>query len=523
MKPDSSPQPPPQDPTLDRALALHEAGQIAQARSIYRELLRASPRNADLLRLLGTAECQLGDLEAGARLLGEALEIAPDQPAAHYNRGNALKGLGRLEAAIASYDRAIALRPGDASAQLNRGVALFELGRFAEALASGDRVITLRPDHADAHANRGNALMRLGRLDEAVASLDRAIALRPDRAEAFSSRGSALLELGRRDAARASFDRAIALDPGHARAHANKAQLDLLEGRFREGWASYEWRWKAIDGRVKPAFATPPWLGQESLAGSTLLIHPEQGLGDFVQFCRYAPMARALGAGVVLQVPPPLVSLVATLPGGYNVIPQGQPLPRFDFHCPVMSLPRAFDTTLATIPAQVPYLFASAAKVAAWRTRLGPRRRPRVGIAWSGSAIHKNDRNRSIALAAFAPLLELPLEFHALQKEIRAQDTAFLAQAPRVRLHADALHDFSDTAALIAAMDLVISVDTSVAHVAGAMGRPVWILLPFVPDFRWMLDRADSPWYPTARLFRQASPGDWGRVIKGVAARLARS
>jgi hypothetical protein len=296
--------------------------------------------------------------------------------------------------------------------------------------------------------------------------------------------------------------------------------LKLLLGDYEEGWELYEWRWKDWGRDFVRPFPQPLWLGDAPIAGKTLLIHPEQGLGDFIQCCRYIPMVEAMGAKVLVEVTAPLVPLISTLKGSFSVVRSGQPLPHFDFHCPIMSLPLAFRTTVETIPANVPYLFADPARKALWQQRLGPRTRMRVGLAWSGNPSHKNDLNRSMPFRALAPWLALAVDFHVLQKDIRPEDAAALAQFPNVQVHSAELGDFADTAALADEMDLVISVDTSVAHLAGALGRPLWVLLPFNPDYRWFLDRSDSPWYPSATLFRQPALGDWDSVVAAVEAQL---
>jgi hypothetical protein len=297
----------------------------------------------------------------------------------------------------------------------------------------------------------------------------------------------------------------------------------LLRGEFAAGWALYEWRWKSQvlkqDAARRPS--EPLWLGDAPVAGKTILVHPEQGFGDFIQFCRYVPQLEAMGARVILEVHAALMPVVATLATTATLVTKGRDaLPPFDLHCPVLSLPHAFATTPETVPSTVPYLAADAEKIAAWESRLGEKIVPRIGLAWSGSPTHTNDHARSIPLALLEPLLALPIEFHSLQKEFRAADQAVLQGLAMLHTHAAQLADFSDTAALVATLDLVITVDTSVAHLAGAMGRPVWLLLPQIPDYRWMLERSDTPWYPTMRLFRQHKRGDWAGVIAEVAVAL---
>jgi tetratricopeptide (TPR) repeat protein len=543
--------------SLDEALRLHKSGRIGDAIHLYTRILSSKKSDANLLYLLGTAHAQIGQLEQAIKQLNRSVVLDPKNAAAHKNLGVALHILKRSDAALASFDRAIALKPDDAEAYANRGQALrslarlddalasfdreielspgsaaahndratvlSELGRFDEALASSDRAIALNPDYAEAYSNRGKALKDLGRLEEALASYERAIELNPHLAEVHSNRGNALRDLGRLDEAMTSYDRAIALMPDYAEAYWNKSLLLLLRGQYVEGWRLYEWRLKTGHATNADRVASPRWWrGQEDVRGKRLLILSEQGYGDHVQFCRFLPQLSPLGAELVFEVPPPLVSFVQTLNCEMTVVARGNPLPSFDICCRIMSLPMILGTKVETIPADVPYLFADRTKVEAWSRKLDVdgRERLRVGLAWSGSRTHKGDANRSIPLAALLPIAELPVELHSLQPECRQHDLETLRQHEEIRQHQDDLRDFSDTAALIGCLDLVISVDTSVAHVAGALGKPVWIVLPFIPDHRWMLDRADSPWYPTARLFRQIRIGDWQTVINEVVSSL---
>jgi Flp pilus assembly protein TadD len=430
-------------------------------------------------------------------------------------RGNVLRHKKSFDAALDSYDRGLALRPDSAEVLCNRGIVLRELKRFDEALASYDRALAIRPDYADALNSRGIVLRELGRLDEALANVDRALAIRPGFAEALTSRGTTLIELKRLDEALASFRRAQAVRPDYADAHWGESFCQLLAGDFGAGWEKYEWRWRTGQAALRQ-FLQPLWLGDQDVAGKTVLLHAEQGNGDTIQFCRYATVLAERGARVVLEVQPALKSLLSCLIGVQQVVATGEPLPEFDFHCPLLSLPLACGTTLQTIPARVPYLTPAPGLVQDWRTRLATDG-PRIGLAWSGNKQHGNDRNRSIALRRLAPLLDCGATLVSLQKGPRDDDRAWLAEHPEVLRYSD-FPDFADTAALISLLDLVISVDTSVAHLAGAMGKPVWILLPAVGlDWRWLLERDDSPWYPTARLFRQRAIGDWDSVINRVA------
>ena len=503
-----------QNKMMQEALALHQSGQLDAAETKYKKLLKILPSNTDLLTSLGTVALQKGLLENGIRIIEKSLQINSKQPEANYNLGNALKDLKRLDEALASYDRAIVLKPDYADAYSNRGNTLKDLKRLDEALASYDHAIVLKPDYAEVHYNRGNTLQDLKKMDEALASYDRAIILKPDYAKALNNRGLSLQNLKRLDEALVSFDRAIVLKPDYAEANWNKSLLKILNGDYLEGWQLYEWRWKKepLINYLR-VYKQPLWLGNESLINKTLLIYPEQGFGDYIQFIRYAVLVEQLGAKVIIEAPLDLMILCSTLKGQFTLVENRKPLPDFDYHCPVMSLPLAFKTTLETIPAQIPYLYVNEDKKQKWQEKLGKKTVTRIGLVWSGSPTQSNDHNRSLLLQRLTGILELPLEFHSLQKEVRVVDVKTLTDFPHIRQHQDDLKDFSDTAALIDAMDIIISVCTSVAHLAGAMGKKVFILLPYASDYRWMIDRTDSPWYPTATLFRQPALDDWETAI----------
>lgn len=508
--------------TLDKAIALHLQGQLAQAQALYERVLTKHVQNFDALRGLGLIAAQSNDHRRAAELTGRAIEVFAQDPVSHRTLGNALKELGQFEAAVASHERAIALKPDYADAFSDCGVALEGLGRLDAALEKYDRALALRPNYPDALYNRGNALLSLGQFDAAIASYDRAIALRPDVPVYYGNRGNALMQLRRIDAAIASFDQAGRIRPGYAEAYWNKALALLLAGDFERGWRLHEWRWEsAAFTSPKRNFPQPLWLGEAPLAGKTILLHAEQGLGDAIQFCRYAPQVADLGAQVVLEVAAPLAGLLGTLAGVSCVVVSGDPLPAFDCHCPLLSLPLAFKTDLASIPRAPSYLRADAGTLARWTQRLGRRSGPRIGLVWSGSSGHGNDRNRSIALADLLAHLPARCEYFSLQKEVRDADRPALEASPGLRHFGDELADFTDTAALCELMDAVVSVDTAAAHLSGALGKPVCVLLPFVPDWRWLLDRDDSPWYPSARLYRQTRAGEWDPVLAKVAAELA--
>jgi Tfp pilus assembly protein PilF len=459
----------------------------------------------------------------------KALALKPDFPAAHNNRAHALIGLGRFQEAAESADATIALSPNFPEAYNNRGRALNAVARHEDAIASYARAIALKPDYAEAYNNCGSAFCNLARPVQALASYDRAIALRSEYAEAHSNRGTALGLLNRHEEALASYDNAIAIRLDYVDAHFNKSLCLLVMGRFEAGWNLYEWRKKKPTAR---AFSQPSWLGTEDIAGKTILLHEEQGFGDTIQFCRYAPLVAELGARVILEVSPALTNLLATLEGVTQIIPSGSSLPDFDFQCPLLSLPVAFKTQLSSIPSKIPYLRPNFEKSLAWKKKLGSNTKLRVGLVWSGGVrsdqpdIRAVKKRRNIPLAKLAPLKHPNIEFYSLQKGQSAESELSELKrqnwdGPNIIDLAGHLHDFSDTAALIDNLDLVVSVDTSTAHLAGALGKPVWILNRYDSCWRWLLGRTDSPWYRTATLYRQEAGGNWDGVIKRVKADLS--
>ena len=540
----------------NRGVALKELKRFEEALASYDRALTVRPDFAEALSNRGVALYELKRFEEALASYDLALAVRPEYAEALSNRGNALKELKRFEEALASYDRALTLRPDYAETLCNRGLTLLELERFEEALASCDRALTLRPDYPEALSNRGNALRQLKRFEEALASYDRALALRPDYAgalsnrglilhelkrfdesmasydralsvrpdhvEALLNRGNALSELRRFGEALASYDRALTLRPDYAEAHLNEALTRLLVGEFEDGWEKHEWRWETKQHRsARRGFTQPLWTGRENIADKAVLLHAEQGLGDTIQFCRYVPLVAERAARVILEVQRPLHELMSTLCGATQILSRGDPLPDFDMHCPLLSLPLAFGTRFESIPSTTPYLHTPTHTLRHWTTRLGSPDRPRVGICWAGSPNFKGDLSRSIGLSPMLPLLaNTDVQFFGLQKDLRAGDTEILRRNPQITHLGDEIETFSDTAAVISSMDLVISSDTSVVHLAGALGKPIWILLQCVPDWRWLLDREDSPWYPTARLFRQDETRDWDSVIARVRAAL---
>src|SRR5579862_7978307 len=446
-----------------------------------------------------------------------AIALKPNYVEAHRNRGNALRALGQLTDAVASYDRAIALRPNVAS-YINRGNVLRALKRPQEGLESYDCAIALNPQFAEVHSNRGSALQELGRFDEAVASYRQAIALKPEYAEAYNNLGVALTKLQRFDEAIAVFDQGIALKADYAEAIWNRGLTRLLIGEYACGWQDYEARKRKKFPVGDRTYSQPLWLGDASISGKTILVHWEQGFGDTIQFARYVKLLADTGAKVLFAPQPALRRLMETLDARVQILDIEESLPPFDFHCPLMSLPLAFATELGTIPRAKGYLQVDREKARAWRNTLGDNAKPLIGITWSGRA--EPDSSRSIDLRRFAMLFDDGYQFISLQKEVSDQERADLAAANIIHL-GDALSDFADTAALCSLMDLVICVDTALAHLAGALGMPVWVLLPYVPDWRWMVDHGDTPWYPTMTLFRQRKRGEWDQALERVRQDLA--
>ncbi len=410
---------------------------------------------------------------------------------------------------------------------LGCGAELEKRGCLEEALECYEWAISTKTDFALAYVKTGDVLQRLCRFDQALSSYDRAILLKEDCTEALFERAALLQYLKKYDQAMDSYDRAIEINPDFATAYWGKSNLKLLLGDYEQGWQLHEWRWKIEAYRkIYGSYSAPLWLGEQPLAGKTLLIHAEAGLGDTIQYSRYVPMAEALGAQVIFEVPAPLVPLMSTLGINVKVIEQGTSLPDFDVHCPAMSLPLAFRTTLTTVPATVPYLSVDPQKTELCKQRLGNKTKPRIGIIYTGMNGRDLESNpatkRTIPLELLYPLFQLPLEFHLMQKDIRPDDTAALANIDQLQVHNKYLKDFSDTAALAQEMDLVISIDTSVAHLVAALGQPVWVLLPFSTDYRWTREGVRTPWYPSALLFRQSAIGDWSAVISDVVHQLQR-
>lgn len=509
----------------NRGNALQALGRHAEAIGSYERALGERPGYAQALNNRGNALLALERHAEALDSYDRALAIQPDYAEAHNNRSAVLLTLRRPGEALESATQALAAHAGYPEALGNRGKALQALGLHEEALEAYAEAQRLRPGDADGLNNLGNALHALGRYLEALERYEHALRVRPDSIEALNNRGNVLQALRRPGEALASYARALALAPEDAEAHWNQALARLSVGDYERGWEQYEWRWRnPALGMPARDPQRPPWLGTEAVAGKAVLLHAEQGYGDAIQFVRYAPLVAARGARVVLACAEPLRALFETVRGVESVFVPEQSVPACDFHVPLMSLPLAFRTRLDNLPSRVPYLQAPEKKKAAWQKRLlKPGPGLKVGLAWSGNPRFGAARLKACPVERLEPLLCVPgCVFVSLQTGAAAADAACLARGGGPVIEAGPeLAGFDDTAALLAGLDLVISIDTAVAHLAGALAKPVWIMLPYAADWRWLIGREDSPWYPTARLYRQPQPGDWASVVERMAADLA--
>ena len=528
-------------------VALSRQGKQEEAIACYRQALRMLPGDAKTHARLGRSLMSQGRLQQAAEAFRDSARLAPDAAETHFDLGNTLHAAGQYEEAAQSYQRALACRPDHAEACHNLGVTRTLQQRITEAAAAYEQAVRIRPDYAEPHNNLGMLMQALGsderalhhyrqalkfapksieirynlalfaqereRLEEALQGYAELLRLQPDHAEASNNLGNTLLALGRPREAAMSYRQTLTHDPHSVEAHWNLGLVQLLLGQFDEGWVGHEWRFGQKDTTPR-SFPQPMWDGS-ALGGRRILLHAEQGLGDTLQFVRYAPLVQQRGGFVVLECQEPLLRLLGGVRGVDRLVAKGHPLPDFDCHAPLLSLPGIFRTTLDTIPATVPYLQVNSAEVARWRkiirSHAGMKSALKVGVTWAGNPRHKNDRNRSISGVELSALAGLDdTMFFGLQKAA--------AGAPDLKMVEllDESSDFLDTAAILLNLDLLISVDTSVAHLAGALGRPVWTMLPFAPDWRWMLDRPDTPWYPSMRLYRQARRKDWAEVLQRV-------
>lgn len=495
----------------------HQAGDLEQAEAIYRQVLTHDPRHTDALHLLGVLAYHSGRLEEAEELINRAIKLSPKAALFHDSLGRLLMCQQKLPAAIKAYRTALSLNPQLASSCNDLGVALLAEGEIKEAAAWCRRAIELNPENAESRFNLGNALARQDRFDEAIASYREAIRLQANYAEAHNSLGLLFSDQAQYVSAAECFEQAIALDPPSVKAHFNLALARLAMGDWRRGFPEFEWRWK-LDGITPPAFTQPRWDGQP-LAGRTILLHQEQGLGDTIHFVRYAALVKNLGEAdggqVIVRCQPSLARLVASCAGIDRVVSAGEELPDFDVYAPLLSLPLLLGTTPETIPGSVPYLTADPLLVERWRTRLQAAQPAfRVGICWQGNPDNKNDRRRSFPLACFAPLADIEsVQLISLQKGAGSEQLEVCEFRERILIMDDLTGpegNLSDAAAAMMSLDLVIASDTALAHLAGALGVAVWTALTFAPDWRWLREREETSWYPTMRLFRQREPGCWG-------------
>jgi len=520
--------------TLSRALALHQSGDFKQAEALYRDLLSRESEQPDAWHLLGLLAHQQGQHETALAMIGHAIGLNPASAAYHANLAEAAWSLERFDLVVTSLEKAVELEPELAIPRANLANILYELDRYPEALARVEEVIGLDPTYPRAWNILGNIHEAMAHGDpssaaaqraQAKAAYGQAIALDPGFALAHSNLALSLEHEGSFAEAHEAYDRAIALDPELVNAHWNHAILLLTDGNFKRGWQEYEWRWRwPAFTSPRRGFTQPLWKGQ-ALPGKKILMYAEQGFGDTIQFIRYAPLLAKLGAEVIVECPRELARLFQTIEGASQIVTAGDPLPAVDFQVPFMSLPLGFRTRLDTIPASVPYLAPDPALAASWGKRLEEQSIRKsgeltVGLVWAGRPTPKGfNANRSMALRDYSPLFRIPgVRFISLQKGAGAEQIRD-SGLPLIDLTAD-IQDFADLAALMSNLDLVISVDTAAAHLAGALGRAVWNIVPRPGAFQWMRNRLDSPWYPTMQLFRQEEFWDWTGVVAKVEAAL---
>jgi len=509
------------DQALQQAVAFHHAGRVSEAESLYRQILSIVPNHPVALYNLGVIARQFNHNQVAVDLITRAMTLAPSAEGLTF-LGDLFMSLERLAEAEQAFGQALRLRPEEPATWANHATSLWRLKRPEEAKADYEQALKLDPNHAPSLHGLMNALGDIGDVQGALAAGKKAAELGTNTAGFWSDYGVAATEFLDIDTAIDAHERALKLDPTFGTAHYNLAQTLLMRGDFARAWPQHEWRWQSARfPSARRNFPCPQWDGSP-MPDKTVFVHAEQGLGDAIMFARYLPMV-ARRAKMVVECQAELVEMLKTVEGVGKIIPRGEQPGEFEFHIPMLSLPLVFNTTRETIPADVPYVRADESKVAGWESRLADDRNSRIGIAWAGSPIHPNDRRRSMKLEQFAPLAIDGVSFYSLQKGPHASQAANGISGVKVHDLSPDLNDFTDTAALLMNLDLVISIDSAPIHAAGALARPVWVMLPFLPDWRWLLDRPDdTPWYPTMRLFRQDKPGDWDGVVRRVASELKR-
>jgi hypothetical protein len=501
------------DAYTNKGNILKTINRVEEALENYTRAIKISPEDAQTHYNLAIVYKELSQIDKAIECYDLAIKLAPLEGKAYFNKGNLLVELRQFEKAIICFHAVLELDSRHAQAHHNLGGIWKELGHIDFAIKSYESAIEIDPNYYEAYNNLGNLFLAVNKFEEALFQFENALSIKPDYAQAHSNRGNALKELHQFDEALKSYDNALEIMPDFEDANWNKALTLLLCEDYEKGWPLYEWRWKLQKQRVSErTFRQPKWSGHESLKNKTILIYAEQGLGDTIQFIRYAKQLFALGAKVLVEVPSSLVSLLQTLEDHLQIFQKGDALPGFDFQISLLSLPLAFQTLPSNIPSYSSYLSVNPSKKSLWEFRLGPKKSPRIGLVWSGNADHSNDHHRSLALDTLIHLLPKNLEYICLQDRIRDTDKNTFETSP-IRHFGSDLLDFSETAALCQAMDLIISVDTSVAHLSAALGKPTWILLPYLPDWRWMINKSETPWYPSAKLYRQQADRHWEPVL----------
>jgi tetratricopeptide (TPR) repeat protein len=506
----------------NKGLVFQKRGQIDEAIKCYIKSIELNPNNANPYINLGSILQEKWQIDEAIKNYKIALSLRPNDAVANYNIASAFHKIGQVDKAIAFYNKALQLNP-NSFVYNNLGNALIDKSQLDEAILCFQKSLQIDPNYANAYSNLGVAFKEKWQIDKAITCFLKAIRLNPNHADAFNNLGSISSMNGQLDESIKYFKKAIQLNPNHADAHFGLSLTLLSLGNFAEGLKEHEWRWKSRDFLKNNCFHKPdnfphPILNGLDLAGQTIMIYAEQGLGDEIQFIRYAPLVAQHGAKVIIECHQELSSLLQSIEGVKQFIVQGEPLPDFDMQCPLLTLPLVFNTTLENIPAEVPYISVTSMLIQKWKDKIQQdNSRLKIGLVWQGNPKHKNDINRSIPFAHFSPFAKLSdITFYSLQKGKASEHAKLFSTGMKFLDLTEEINDFSDTAALIKNLDLIISVDTAVTHLAGALGKPVWTLIPFRSDWRWMLNRDHSPWYPTMRLFRQPSPKDWESVIEKV-------
>ncbi len=501
----------------DLGTIFQKRGEFEEAVTQYQKALSFNSNFTEANYNLGNAFKELGRWSEAVIYCQKTIDLDPDIPDAHYIQGIAFYEQERLEEAILCWQKALQIKPQFTQIYFNLGIAYYNKGCLEKALEYCRKAVELYPDMADAQYNLGLVWYGKDFLEEAVRCWQKTVQLNPGHRDAYNNMAAAFQDKLELDKAQRCFQKAILNNPDYSEAHWNKALCHLLAGFFPEGWNEYQWRFRIKDIFFNRHFPQPLWDGG-NLNGKRILLYAEQGFGDTIQFIRYVPLVVKQGGRVFVECQADLFPLLEAMPGIERLIKQGDPLPDFDIQCPLLSLPLAFNTTLEDIPVEFPYLSINLNKIQKWRQYLAAdQSKKKVGLVWAGRPTHKKDRKRSLALEAFKPLTDIPrITFYSLQKGEAGQQIKNSSKGIKLIDVTGELVDFTETGALIENLDLVISVDTAVAHLTGALGRPIWTLLPYLPDWRWLLNREDSPWYPSMRLFRQPSPGDWTSVILSV-------